>query len=298
MTVQIQNLTLPDVQRAFNDIYRIIQPLQTGSLDMNGRRVVNTGKAIDGLDYVRKLELDEVANASKSESKAIRQSLLRLNGPVRVGTFATRGAAIGHAQELFIASDHNYVAWISDGAAWHWQSGENVAAQSGLSALAALLGTNDVGYIVNVSDFSHRLQWSGSAWAFAEGDDGSFYFVDTPGAVPTGGVWQLCDGSTVTYLKADGTTGSYTTKNLTGHYRKSVTSGGDATASAIAPGITGNTASGATNLTQNTQGATSGTDFNAVISLNDPGHLHGIGTIAVDATAEPAAYKVTTYFRR
>lgn len=208
--------------------------------------------------------------------------------------------------------------------AWSYAAGTYSLAQTAIAALVATLTTADAGLLLWVTDFKHTLVWDGSALDFAPGDDGSNYFIDAPSA-PLGKTVQLCDGTTVTYLKADGTTGSYVTQNLTGHFRKSVTSGADATVAAVAPGLSGSTAAASTGITvadhpshthddasslatpdlfaADTSGAgvagrTGGPSATLQHPVTDPQHSHAKGTLAVDATGEPAAYKVLTYFRR
>ena len=320
-------LTLESMQFALLDIYSKINPLLVGNIDMSQRRVINAGKAVGDFDYVTKLDLSNaVGQLPKTAiSTSSTSTILSTVTATRVGAFATRGAAAAHSQELFFASDHNYVAWVSTGSAWIYQSGENYAAQSGIAAIASVLGTNDANYILNVTDFTHRIRWTGSAWNFAHGDDGSYYFVDAPGT-PTGGTWGLCDGSAYTYLKADGTTGSYTSKNLTGHFRKSVTSGADATVAAAAPGFSGTSGSESSHSHNIDPPATNSGNPSATTTVDNVGsgstvavgsnththstniaafssdagsaHSHGAGSYAVDSTGEPAAYKALTYFRR
>lgn len=211
--------------------------------------------------------------------------------------------------------------YISTGLAWVYVSGEYERTQSEIAALVVTLSANDARLIIDVTDFKHRLQWSGSALGFASGDDGSNYFIDAPSA-PEGKVVQLCNGSDTTYLKADGTLGSYTTKNLTGHYRKSVTSGADATHVATAPttqahhhavpdqntatALTGITVDGHTTATDtNVTGAATRLTGPANHTVTDPGHHHDVpsqntldATVVVNADGEPAAYTTLTFFRR
>lgn len=211
------------------------------------------------------------------------------------------------------------LTYVSTGTAWIYFFGEYPRTQSQIATLVATLAVNDAGLLINVTDFKHKLKWDGAALDFASGDDGSNYFIDAPSA-PLGKIVQLCDGTATTYLKADGTTGSYTTKNLTGHHRKSVTSGADATVAAVAPGFSGasaaeaahthavtsptGTPSATTSVDNTGAGSTttvgSATHTHTVTSPTGAGssHTHGAGSYAVDATGEPAVYKALTYFRR
>jgi hypothetical protein len=106
-----------------------------------------------------------------------------------------------------------YVArMVSNVATWVYQSGYMSVVQA---SLPTGLGASDAGFLAWVTDYGHILQWSGSAWGWAPGEQGSgmdvFFEVD-----PTGVGWHLVDGSTVSYLKANGTLGSVTLPNLSG----------------------------------------------------------------------------------
>lgn len=135
-----------------------------------------------------------------------------------VSTFSNRPSDLGltDAGFWFGASDQGNIAWRWNGTAFVYQYGIYERAQSQLAALAALLGGNDAGYLVSVTDFIHTLQWNGAGWQFAPSDGGSGLIV--PFAfTPTAGVWQLCNGTAgITYLKGDGSTGSITVPNLSG----------------------------------------------------------------------------------
>lgn len=321
-------LTLPEIQSAFRQVQTALKPLSTGLIDLNGRRVVNAGKAIQPFDYVRLEEVESLIAAVPSSSSEIRSVIagpLVTPSTVRVGTFTTRGAPAAHNNELFFASDLDYIGWVSTGAVWKYVSGVRAVAQADIAAFTANLGTDDAGCLVNVTDFTHLLRWTGSATEFAPGDDGSNYFIDAPSA-PLGKTVQLCDGTATTYLKADGTTGSYTTLNLSGHYRKSVTASADALVAAVAPTLSGasatenahthavdpgSTTSGAPSATTTVDNVGGGstvavgsnththdTDIASFSSGAGSAHSHGAGTYAISATGEPAAFKVLTYFRR
>lgn len=79
--------------------------------------------------------------------------------------------------------------------------------QHAQAALPAL-GAGDAGYLAWVTDYNHLLYWSGAAWQWGPGENGSGYiqfFAIAPG---TG--WALVNGSAITYLKPDGTTATVT----------------------------------------------------------------------------------------
>jgi hypothetical protein len=99
---------------------------------------------------------------------------------------------------------------------WIWVGG--VAVVFGPASLPAGLGTNDAGYLAFETTFFHAYRWNGANWTFAPGDSGAGYVVASPtSAAPFGGLWQLCDGSTVSVSKGDGTTTNVATPNLTGN---------------------------------------------------------------------------------
>lgn len=92
-------------------------------------------------------------------------------------------------------------------------------AQSDLAKLAAkLVGKRSAaGVIVWVAEQNHLMRWSGSAWSFNPGDAGSGYTVTflTP---PTIAGWVPCDGSTVSFLLADGALGSQVLPDTPGDF--------------------------------------------------------------------------------
>ncbi len=129
---------------------------------------------------------------------------------------------------------------------WTYTAGEFSCTQA---TLPADLGTTDGGFLANVFDYGHLLIWSGAAWTWGPGDAGSgmlqLFEVD-----PAGAGWHLYDGSTVSYLKADGTLGSIVLPNLSGatptrcYLKTSDTNAGPT--SPTAPTFTGGALSGVT----------------------------------------------------
>jgi len=208
---------------------------------------------------------------------------------------------------------------------WLYTSGEITSTQ----ALLPVLGLNDTGLIANVSDFSHRLKWSGTAWGWAPNENGSgaieAFLVDPP----TLG-WALCDGSTKTYLKPDGTLGTITLPDFitAAAYLKLGTPASATVNPASAPTFTGAAGSGTTGssitgvtLTGASTGSastTAGSTFSAAAggtpvmlaahthslssSVTDPGHTHTLTSSApagtISSTAEPANVILRPFFRR
>ncbi len=110
---------------------------------------------------------------------------------------------------LFVETDRLLI-YRNTGTAWKYVAGTYTDTLANIPTL----GTNDAGLLFAVSDYAHLLRWSGTAWGWAPGDPGSgmlAVFEIDPG---TG--WHLYDGSTVNYLKADGTTGSVVLPDLAG----------------------------------------------------------------------------------
>lgn len=176
------------------------------------------------------------------------------------------------------------------------------------SQLAALSLTIAPGTLVEVTDYAHVLRWTGTAWQWGPGENGSGMLV--PFAVaPTGSGWHLCDGTAgVSYLKADGTLGTVTLPNTAGSaaYLKlgpaySATITAAAVPTITSPTVTNpaNTGSGTANL-----GAPSSTTIvtaglvavaSATHTHTDAGHTHSIGAPTVGATvaalpADPVAH--------
>ena len=89
--------------------------------------------------------------------------------------------------------------------------------QADLATFAASLDQQDAGILAALTDFNHVLQWTGTGWRFAPGDSGSGYITTFLFAPLTTG-WHLCDGTTVTYLKADGATATVLLPDLAESY--------------------------------------------------------------------------------
>lgn len=222
----ISQLTLDQVQAEFRKHQNTLDDLTVRNPDFKGRRITNAGKSVGDFDYVVKMELQDAITEITSRITATDQSVGLLNAAqeVRRGAFATRGAAAAHINEVFIASDHNNIAWYSTGATWLYLTGVKSVTQANLATFTANLGGDDAGLLINISDFTHLLKWTGSTTDFAPGDSGSGYISFFP-FQPTGGTWGPCDGTTYSYLNADGTTSNFATPDYsTAAYIKGGTS--------------------------------------------------------------------------
>lgn len=202
--------------------------------------------------------------------------------------------------------------------------------QADLSGLAASLTGADAGLLVNVTDYSHVLQWTGSAWQWGPGDIGSGMFALFE--IDPGTGWHLYDGTAnVPYLKSDGTLGAVTLPDLVSAankaaYAKAGTPNGGPNA-ATAPGITGTTATGTAAIAGSTASGTAniGNDngipgittpgiglnvpaephthidaghTHGLGSIADAGHTHGFGSIAADAVGQPRNLVRRPFFRQ
>lgn len=103
---------------------------------------------------------------------------------------------------LFFESDRK-VLYIAVNGSWFYFSGVMQATQA---TLPTDLLTEDTNFLVNVTDYAHLLEWTGTAWTWGPAELGSGFimtFLNAPN--PTTG-WQLCDGSAnIPQLNADGT---------------------------------------------------------------------------------------------
>ena len=96
------------------------------------------------------------------------------------------------AGTLFVISNRNNLTYqvqvVSSANTWVYYEGATALLQVALSGLTGYnggaLGTHDTGLLVNITDYAHILQWSGSAWKWGPGENGSGYFADVAVAPP------------------------------------------------------------------------------------------------------------------
>lgn len=133
-----------------------------------------------------------------------------------VGTHAARAgfpAAAYPDGSRYYETDRK-VSYVVVSAVWTYASG---VMRNTLANMPTDLGTGDVGFLFDVSDYSHVLQWTGAAWTWGPGDTGSGYYQLFE-AAPSGygaNAWQISDGSTVARLNSDGTTTNVALFDLT-----------------------------------------------------------------------------------
>lgn len=119
---------------------------------------------------------------------------------------------------LFLETDSSLIYVIevvSLNNVWVWTSGTYARTQTQLAALAATLSTNDTGLLANVTNFGHVLQWTGSAWQRGPGDTEHSDSFHEFGAAPSDPGWHACDGTSVSFLKYDGSLGTRALPDLT-----------------------------------------------------------------------------------
>jgi hypothetical protein len=243
--------------------------------------------------------------------------------------FADRPAAASlgtnDAGLLFYATDYLHT-WRWTGSAWEISSG-TMRGTLDPDEKPSDLDTEDEGFLFYSTDFEHTFRWDGSAWEFAPGDPGTGligWFTTAPSA----GRWQICDGTAgVAVCTPTGGTTTFTAPNLIGAYIKGAAAGyTGAQVAAVAPGLTGETAdedahthdidhnhpsqaTGAPSATTSVQsggGATVASsthghdvDLPAFSGASGAGsaHKHGVGTLEVDDTGEPAHMLAIPYIR-
>lgn len=83
------------------------------------------------------------------------------------------------------------------GNSWNYVAGymRNVRAAAPVDLTA-----NDVGFLMNVTDFNHLVEWDGAMWQFGPGDNGNAYFQDFAALPSPIEGWTLCDGRGSSYL--------------------------------------------------------------------------------------------------
>lgn len=204
-----------DIQQALRDLYAIVRPLdETRAIDWKSRRLSQVGDATEDDDAITKGAVDALiasvrADAGLDTGEGPGGSLDGASGVVRMGAYAVRGSAAAHAGELFLATDRNNVAFISNGATWKYAFGVQYGTLS--PDTKPTLTSNDTGYRFRSTDFAREYYWTGSAWDDSPGQPARWVvaFSVVNGSLGTG--WHKLDGTaSVPYSNADGTTGTTT----------------------------------------------------------------------------------------
>lgn len=152
------------------------------------------------------------------------------------------------------------VAFTVASGRWLWVSGCGYSTQA---AIPTDLTSYDLNALWDVTDYYHILKWSGSAFAFQDGEGSGHIVMGNPTVgAPNGGLWGACDGTAYTVLNGNGTTTSITTPNLTGDVFIKGAAGFAAQQAAV----------------RATWEATANTD-------NESAHTHGAGSLGADAAS-------------
>ncbi len=186
--------------------------------------------------------------------------------------WADRGNHVPQRDGSWLVITDHPVYFVAKDRAWKYAGGHF---RDTLSALPSL-STADAGLLVEVTDYDHVLRWSGSAFEWGTGNPSPSGIYGLFETAPTTAGWQICDGSTVARLNADGTTTNVAVPDVTtARYLK-----GGLTAAAVAA-ASGNTA----NTTATNNSATTGVtvDAHPVIERLDDA---GAGIWVLDAQAD------------
>ena len=101
---------------------------------------------------------------------------------------------------LFYETDRT-IYYIARGKNWVYDHGNYPINQQ---ALPTDLGISDTGFLAYVTDFAHLLQWTGTGWNWAPGEQGAGMQILFPDVVPSLG-WHVCDGAAgIQVLQSDG----------------------------------------------------------------------------------------------
>lgn len=217
---------------------------------------------------------------------------------------------------LFYEDDRN-TYYLSFGAAWVWVFGEMRGTLSPDQKPAGL-GADDDGFLFYSTDFAHLYRWDAAdnRWYYATeyGDHGSGWITWQTAPPNTRGAagWVLANGATVTRSTGLGSTASVTLPNLVGAFIKGAAAYTGALISAVAPGLTGSTAaagdhSHTVQVTVTAESAGGGgvggaqnvgaDQVHTGVTDVEGAHTHGKGTLAVDATGQPAHVQLLPYYR-
>lgn len=220
--------------------------LFTQKQNLHGRRIGKAKDAINPGDYVTK--------------RQIASNLF--------GTLAQRPSPNSVTQGTTYYATDRTVSYISISGHWYYRDG----IQRGLlSAKPSPSVLYDNGYRYYATDYDWEFVWNLITW---ERVGGANLYVESFQVAPTKNGWGLCDGTTYTYSKDDGSTGTVTTDDLVGTPRFQKLGPTHSLAAAHAATITGSVASdGSHNHTLTPLGSLTGS-----VTGNLPNHTHDVGT--------------------
>ncbi len=233
----------------------------------------------DWFDHL-KVVVDTVAAASAGSAGT---AILEGSHAARLALYP----AVDNPESIYIETDRNRVMYISDGVNWNYQGGTIITTLAGMLAIAAGLGIHDKNLTFYSVLFDRTYQWDGTAIGEINARDRSIHMC---AEAPSTAGYALCDGSTVTRSRPDGTTYSWVTPDLTGLYPKFESSYSGVAGAAAGPTLHVTSKIPAGTLTHNHD--YHGSTGNAVDNDNAPWvHLHIIApddvttTIAYDGSA-------------
>lgn len=134
------------------------------------------------------------------------------------GTHAQRLAtpATSYNPGSFFFETDRLLLYIAIGGQWYYALGVYSVFQDALPT--DLIG-NDIGLRVNVKDYAHELNWTGTQWQWAPSDAGSGFVLPFQNPPNPGTGWQLCDGSAnIPNLNGDGSLSFTTVPSTPGSY--------------------------------------------------------------------------------
>lgn len=138
------------------------------------------------------------------------------------GTHAARAgfpAANYNVGDLYYETDTTvtYMVQVPAGVkTWLYYNG----VRTDLLANIPTLGTNDINYTFQSSDYKQIWVWTGAAWNYSPGSgSGNRTYATSPATLPYG-VWHQCDGTTFSLTQNNATLLSVTPPNVTNEYMR------------------------------------------------------------------------------
>lgn len=136
------------------------------------------------------------------------------------GVLADRYNDLGTFDSGFFWITNTGIVYQWNGTDWIYIDGKEYMTLADFNLRVWTVSDNH--YQIGITDYAHDIYLEWPDWKFDTGDPGSNYMVPSgDGSSPRGGVWQVCDGTTVDVFDVTGspavpTTFSVTTRDLTG----------------------------------------------------------------------------------
>lgn len=142
------------------EVIKALEDLQFKDIDLKGRRVVGAGTAVSDFDYMTMFDVKNITDALEPKQSDRSDTALSSTGPIRIGAYATRGAALAHRNSLFLASDRSFISFASNGSTWNYHAGTQRAA----AADRPTPTSDEGGYRFYATDTQQETRWDGAAW--------------------------------------------------------------------------------------------------------------------------------------